>query len=46
MAILPKKDWFRATYQLIDYGRKYCPARPHKHEECPLVKAGLQAGFK
>lgn len=46
MAILPKKDWFKATYQLIDYGRKYCPARPHKHELCPLVTAGLQAGFK
>jgi endonuclease-3 len=46
MDILPKKDWFKATYQLIDYGRAYCPARPHKHENCPLVKAGLQAGFK
>jgi endonuclease-3 len=39
MAIIPKKDWFRATYLLIDYGRKYCPARPHKHELCPLTKA-------
>lgn len=38
MAIIPKKDWFRATYLLIDYGRKYCPARPHKHELCPLTK--------
>jgi endonuclease-3 len=46
MAIIPKKDWFKATYQLIDYGRKYCPARPHNHEECPLVKAGLQGGYK
>jgi len=46
MAIIPQKDWFKATYQLIDYGRAYCPARPHKHEECPLVKAGLQAGYK
>ncbi|HEX4103939.1 MAG TPA: endonuclease III [Candidatus Paceibacterota bacterium] len=36
MAIIPKKDWFKATYMLIDYGRKYCPARPHKHELCPL----------
>lgn len=38
MAIIPKKDWFTATYLLIDYGRKYCPARPHDHERCPLVK--------
>jgi endonuclease-3 len=34
MEIFPKKDWFRATYLLIEYGRKYCPAR--KHVGCPL----------
>lgn len=39
MAVIPKKDWFIATYMLIDYGRKYCPARPHKHELCPLTVA-------
>jgi endonuclease III len=38
MAIIPKKEWFDFTYRLIDYGRKYCVARPHKHEECPLEK--------
>jgi endonuclease-3 len=38
MAIIPHKDWFEATYLLIDYGRKYCVARPHKHELCPLTK--------
>jgi endonuclease-3 len=38
MEIVPKKDWFEATYLLIDYGRKYCPARPHQHETCPLKK--------
>lgn len=38
MAIIPKKDWFKATYLLIEYGRKYCPARPHRHELCPLTK--------
>jgi endonuclease-3 len=43
MAILPKKQWFKATYQLIDYGRKYCPARPHKHELCPLSTTLLGA---
>ncbi len=41
MAIIPRKRWFKATYQLIEYGRKYCPARPHRHELCPLAKAGL-----
>src|SRR3990167_3813434 len=23
MQIIPKKDWFKFTYMLIDYGRKY-----------------------
>lgn len=38
MAIIPQKEWFEATYLLIDYGRAYCVARPHKHELCPLTK--------
>jgi endonuclease-3 len=38
MQIIPEKDWFRATYEIIEYGRKYCVARPHKHELCPLTK--------
>jgi endonuclease-3 len=36
MEILPKEEWLGFTYRLIDYGRKYCPARPHSHVECPL----------
>ena len=38
MRIIPKKDWFKFTYLMIDYGRKYCPARKHDHKNCPLVK--------
>ncbi|MDO8600680.1 MAG: endonuclease III [bacterium] len=38
MAILPKKEWFSFTYRLIEYGRKYCTARPHNHKNCPLAK--------
>jgi endonuclease-3 len=37
MKIIPKKQWLEATYLLIDYGRAYCVARPHKHELCPLT---------
>ncbi len=36
MAIIPRREWFRITYWLIEYGRQYCPARPHRHEACPL----------
>ena len=40
MEIFPKKEWFRLTYRLIEYGRKYCPAMPrHDHKECPVTKA-------
>ena len=38
MAIIPKKDWFIFTYLIIEYGRKYCPARPHVYSKCPLAK--------
>jgi len=37
MAIIPQKDWFTATYLIIEYGRNYCVARPHRHEQCPLT---------
>jgi endonuclease-3 len=38
MEILPKEEWFDFTYRLIEYGRTYCPARPHDHAACPLSK--------
>lgn len=38
MKIIPKKEWFNFTYLLIDYGRKYCQARPHNNKKCPLYK--------
>jgi endonuclease-3 len=41
MQIVPRKDWFKITYLLIDYGRNYCPARPHTHSQCPLSKTGI-----
>lgn len=36
MELLPKSEWMGFTYRLIDYGRKYCPARAHSHVQCPL----------
>jgi len=38
MAIVPKKYWFIFTYLLVEYGRRYCPSRPHRHESCPLTE--------
>lgn len=36
MKAIPKEDWFAFTYLLIDYGRAYCKATRHNHENCPL----------
>ncbi len=38
LEVIPKKDWYDFNYRLIDYGRQYCPARPHDHAKCPLTK--------
>ena len=35
MEIIPKSEWGNFTYRMIDYGRKYCPARC-EHTNCPL----------
>lgn len=36
MEIIPRKDWGKISYLLIEYGRKYCKSLSHKHESCPL----------
>ena len=36
MRLFPREKWFSLTYLLIEYGRKYCTARKHTHEKCPL----------
>jgi len=38
MQIFPKQEWPKISYRLIEYGRKYCPAKKHDHSECPLTK--------
>jgi len=38
MNIVPKKDWQKFTYLLIEYGRQYCIAKKHNHALCPLAK--------
>jgi endonuclease-3 len=36
MKIVPKEKWIDFSHLLINFGREYCPARPHKCETCPL----------
>lgn len=36
MKIVPKENWIDFSHLLINFGREYCLARPHKCENCPL----------
>jgi len=39
MALFPKSTWKKLHLQIIYYARKYCPAKGHKVEECPICKS-------
>ncbi len=43
MKLLPKKEWFKLTYRLIEYGRQICPRRKHDCKNHPLTKIYPQA---
>jgi endonuclease-3 len=34
--LFPKETWNKLHLQIIFFGRKFCPARGHKIEECPI----------
>jgi len=36
--IIPKEDWFKVTYWLIDHGRAICKAQNPNCQNCPLNK--------
>ncbi len=36
MKIIPQEEWTDFTHRFIEYGRQYCPARKHDHDNCPL----------
>ncbi|GIW67596.1 MAG: endonuclease III [Candidatus Parcubacteria bacterium] len=39
MEIIPKgPEWRDFPLRLIQYGREYCPAKKHNHQNCPLTK--------
>ena len=39
MQIVPKKQWFEFTYLMIEYGRKYSPARKVHLTDDPVILA-------
>ncbi len=36
--LFPKNSWNKLHLQMIYFARKYCPARGHKVDECPICK--------
>lgn len=38
MKLFPKKEWFALTYRIIEYGRRYSPAKKKDHSDEPLAK--------
>ncbi len=36
MKIVPRDKWIDFPHMLTLFGRRYCPARPHKCDDCPL----------
>lgn len=44
MAVVPRKDWFRFTYLLIEHGRATCTAKKPRCGECRLADICPAAG--
>jgi len=41
MTLFPKREWFALTYRMIEYGRKYSPAKKKNHSDEPLARFAL-----
>lgn len=44
--LIPEERWKRAHLQIIFFGRKYCPARGHKWEECPICSKYMRKDLR
>ncbi|MGB7978171.1 MAG: endonuclease III [Chlamydiales bacterium] len=36
--LFPKDQWIKLHLQMIYFARKYCPARGHRQEQCPICR--------
>jgi endonuclease-3 len=36
--LFPKKKWIKLHLQIIYFARRYCPARGHKKDQCPICR--------
>jgi len=37
--LFPKESWIKVHLQIIYFARKFCPARGHKKEKCPICSS-------
>lgn len=40
--LIPQNKWDKAHLQIIYFGRKYCPARGHIREQCPICSKHMR----
>lgn len=44
--LIPMSKWDKAHLQIIYFGRKYCPARGHLWENCPICKKHMRISLR
>jgi endonuclease-3 len=44
--LIPEKYWDKVHLQIIYFGRKYCPARGHDWEKCPICSKHIRSSLK
>ncbi len=45
MEIIPRVQWGDFNHRMVEYGRQFCPAHKHDHENCPLERKLNQKGY-
>ncbi len=44
--LIPKEQWNKAHLQIIYFGRKYCPARNHRWQDCPICSKYMRKDLR
>jgi endonuclease-3 len=44
--LIPESKWNKAHLQIIYFGRKYCPARGHHWQECPICSKYMRKDLR
>jgi endonuclease-3 len=44
--LIPISKWDKAHLQIIYFGRKYCPARGHLWQDCPICSRYMRKGLR